>query len=94
MLNGDLNSVQIAARMVCKAYSVEMGRLRDEMWRKFAESIADVWMMLDHPQVWEQVRNKPDDGFEEQKLDELSADDMDEMIEKMRRVAGMLPTSP
>jgi len=53
-------------------------------------SLFDLWIRIEHPQVWDEIEASRRDNDDEVKLDSLSADTMDEMITKMRRMAGML----
>ena len=59
--------------------------------RSYVDSVIDLYMMVEHPDVWKDVeaRRKAAES-DEMTLDDLSAESMDEMLEKMRRAAGML----
>lgn len=64
----------------------------DERKQNFEQlrSLFDLWIRIEHPKVWDEIESSRPRDDDEVKLDSLSADTMDEMIMKMRRVAGML----
>ena len=96
MLQGHCNTVQIIAASFVRIYKDSIEREREKTRMKFSASMFDNWLMFEHYDAWEYVmraRKEKDDGFDEIKLDEMSADTMDEMIEKMRRAATMFDVS-
>lgn len=83
--------MQVVASSVVKAYELSMESERESVMRSYVDSVIDLYMMVEHPDVWKSVESKRRAAeSDEMTLDELSADTMDEMLEKMRRAAGML----
>lgn len=92
VLELDANRVRVAAQSVVDEYHRHVDYDREVAKREYVESVIDLYMMVEHNDFWQEVhaRRKMSEDGDEIKLDELSADTMDEMVEKMRRAAGML----
>ena len=88
----DANRVRVAAQVVVDAYHSAVDYERESRRREYVESVIDLYMMVEHNEFWQdvQAKRRMDAQSDEVKLDEMSADTMDEMLEKMRRAAGML----
>ena len=88
-MRGRMNMVRVAAKSMVRVYreSVRWDEKRSDDER--IRDIIDLWVQFEHPQAWESI-SRSRASQDETTLDDLSADTMDEMIEKMQRMAGML----
>lgn len=91
LLLGDLNCVQSIAKRISRMYDMRVAEARRKADLENIKDVVELYIRLNFPELWDSMeaarRAQPDD---EVKLDELEADTMDEMIQKMRAVAGML----
>ena len=91
LLMGNLNLPQVAARSVKKAHDAFVDGKEHEREMEERSELVELYIKLNFPELHEAVeRNRIAQPDDEVKLDELSADDMDEMLQKMRAAAGML----
>ena len=88
-LSGKMNLVKIAAISMVRVYRESMRF--DEKKNDFESlrGMFDLWLQIEHPDAWRDISHMRESRNDEIKLDELSAESMDEMIEKIRRLADM-----
>lgn len=88
-MTGACNIVQVVAKSVVRAYDCAIRNERDRSFVELARSLFDNWLQVEHREVWDEVERIRSSESDEVKLDQFSADTMDEMIDNMRRWAGM-----
>lgn len=88
LLKGDLNMVQVAAISLVRSNNIYERRGELKAKHSYIDDLIDLYLKLNHPKVFEELEHER--MLNEEKPDqELVAQDMNEMLDKMLQLAGM-----
>ena len=84
---GDCNAARSTASVIARAFEMSASRSADKMRSEHLDSIFESWLAFEHPKAYRDVVSMRETESSDSRP-EMSASDMNEMIDKLRSVAG------